>query len=89
MDDAAKPQPAPHIGVDTVDFKDFQDMLAPAFTEKASKQDMMACLKRAHWIVSMPHSVYVRRAGTSTEPVKRVSYTDDITDFVSPEVKRR
>ena len=86
VDDAA--EPAPQIGVDTVDFKVFQDMIAPAFTEKASRQDVMACLKRAHWIVNMPQGVYVRPAGTSTEPLKRVPYTDGITDFVSPEGKK-
>ena len=61
------------------------EMTAPAFPEKASSQDKMACYKRAHWVVNMPGAVYLRPAGTSKDDVRRIPYIGGVTDFISPE----
>ena len=71
-----------------IPFNAFLDMITPAFADKCGRQDMMACLKRAHWIVNMKYGVYLRRAGTCTDPVRRIHYTDGIQDFLSPEGRK-
>ena len=53
---------------------DFMDVIAPAFPDKASKQDHMACLKRAHWAVNVKKALCPRPAGTVTCPVRRNPY---------------
>ena len=63
-------------------------MIQPAFPDKASKQDIMACLKRSHWVVNLPHGVYLRPAGASSDDVMCVAYTDGVDDFISPEGKK-
>ncbi|CAE7517592.1 unnamed protein product, partial [Symbiodinium sp. CCMP2456] len=69
----------------SVKFQTFMEMTAPAFPEKASSQDKMACYKRAHWIVNMPGAIYLRPAGTSKDDVRRIPYIGGVTDFISPE----
>ena len=78
----------PKKGTGYVSLKTFMDMIQPAFPEKASKQDIMACLKRSHWVVNLRHGVYLRPAGTSHDDVMCVSYTDGVDDFISPEGKK-
>ena len=72
-------------GAMSVKFETFMEMTAPAFPEKASSQDKMACYKRAHWVVNMPGAVYLRPAGTSKDDVRRIPYIGGVTDFISPE----
>ncbi|CAE6938161.1 unnamed protein product [Symbiodinium sp. CCMP2592] len=81
-EDAEKGTPE---GAMSVKFETFMEMTAPAFPEKASSQDEMACYKRAHWIVNMPGAVYLRPAGTSKDNVRRIPYIGGVTDFISPE----
>ena len=50
---------------------DFMDIIAPAFPDKSSKQDHMACLKRAHWAVNVKKALYLRPVGTVTGPVRK------------------
>ena len=71
-----------------VSLKAFMDMIQPAFPDKASKQDIMACLKRSHWVANLRHGVYLRPAGTSNDEVMCVAYTDGVDDFISPEGKK-
>ena len=71
----------------SVTMKTFMEMIQLAFPDKASKQDIMACLKRSHWIVNLRHGVYLRPAGTSSDDVMCVSYTEGMDDFISPEGK--
>ena len=66
----------PRKGTGYVSLKAFMEMIQPAFPDKASKQDIMACLKRSHWVVNLRHGVYLRPAGTSNDDVMCVSYTD-------------
>ncbi|CAE7440817.1 unnamed protein product [Symbiodinium natans] len=68
----------------TTSFEIFFEMIKPAFNEKASRQDIMACLKRAHFVVNMNHAVFFRKAGTSKGPVTRVPYINGNKDFLSP-----
>ena len=70
-----------------IKFETFMDIIAPAFPDKCSKQDRMACLKRAHWIVNMKKALYLRPAGTKTVPVKRIPYLHGQTDFLNQEGK--
>ncbi|CAE7417176.1 unnamed protein product [Symbiodinium microadriaticum] len=72
------PDSASHIK-----FDEFMDIIAPAFPDKSSKQDRMACLKRAHWVVNMKKALYLRPAGTVTGPVRRISYMHGQTDFLN------
>ena len=44
-------------GITTISFKTFLDYVAPAFPEKVEKQDIIACLKRAHIVVNMEIAV--------------------------------
>ena len=52
----------------TISFGSFLDMIAPAFPEKASEQDMLALLRRARWVVNTPKATYVRKAGGGEGP---------------------
>ncbi|CAE7253947.1 unnamed protein product, partial [Symbiodinium necroappetens] len=65
----------------------FYDMIKPAFHEKAKLQDVMACLKRAHFVVNMNRATFIRKAGTSKDPVIRVPHMDGVRDFLSEERK--
>ena len=60
-------------------------MIKPAFHEKANLQDVTACLKRAHFVVNMNRATFIRKAGTSKDPVIRVPYMDGVRDFLSEE----
>ncbi|CAE7786825.1 unnamed protein product [Symbiodinium sp. CCMP2592] len=78
----------PSKGTGYVSLKAFMDMIQPAFPDKASKQDIMACLKRSHWVVNLRQGVYLRPAGTSNDDVMCISCTDGVDDFISPEGKK-
>ncbi|CAE7386029.1 unnamed protein product [Symbiodinium sp. CCMP2592] len=71
----------------TTDFDIFYDMIKPAFHDKANLQDIMACLKRAHFVVNMNHAIFIRKAGTTKDPVMRVPYVDGMRDFLSEDGK--
>ena len=63
---------------------EFLDMIAPAFAEKATKQDMMAYLKRAHWIVNMNQGIYIRKAGANPHTrIPVVRYPHEKQDFIA------
>lgn len=56
-------------------------------------QDIIACLKRAHFVVNLDYAAYVRPAGVGEAPISIVRYPDDenhqpITDFISSEGKK-
>ena len=70
-----------------IKFEAFMEIIAPVFPDKCPKQDRMACLKRAHWIVNMKKALYLRPAGTKTGPVKRIPYLHGQTDFLNQEGK--
>lgn len=63
-------------------------MIQPAFPGQATKQDAMACLKRAHWTVNLNHAVYVRQSGVNEDPVPLVTFPPDEPDFISDEGKK-
>ena len=86
VNEAAEPEVS-NLGQE-IPFGSFLDMIAPAFPEKASKQDMLALLKRAHWVVNMPRATYVRKAGGGEGPVRAVPYDHGVMDFISEEGKR-
>ena len=80
------------IGQDTIPFHVFIDYIKPAFHEKAQKEDIQACLKRAHFVVNMTEAVYVRPAGAGEAPVRIVRYPETETkeilrDFIAEEGK--
>lgn len=80
-------------GDTTIPFNQFLDLIAPAFPEKAERQDILACLKRAHFVVNLDYATYVRPAGICESPVTIVPYREDecnrpITDFISSEGKK-
>eukprot|EP00438_Fugacium_kawagutii_P031852 Skav230348 [mRNA] locus=scaffold25:300997:302825:- [translate_table: standard] len=75
-------------GQTNIPFKQFLEMIQPAFPGQATKQDAMACLKRAHWIVNLNHAVYVRPAGVNEDPVPLVTFPPDESDFISDEGKK-
>ncbi|CAE7258973.1 unnamed protein product [Symbiodinium sp. CCMP2592] len=85
VDDDAEPDLPESEGF--IKFETFMDIISPAFPDKCSKQDRMACLKRAHWIVNMKKALYLRPAGTKTVPVKRIPYLHGQTDFLNQEGK--
>ena len=70
-------------GQTTIPFDTFLNIIDPAFPDKSSKQDKMALLKRAHWVVNLRRAIYVRKAGAGTAPVPLVHYVDGITDFLA------
>ena len=57
-------------------------MIAPA-----SKQDMLALLKRVRWVVNMPRATYVRKAGGGEGPACAIPYENGVMDFISEEGK--
>ena len=76
------------IGQDTIPFHVFVDYIKPAFHEKAQKEDIQACLKRAHFVVNMNEAVYVRPAGAGESPIRLVRYPETqnrsvIRDFIA------
>ena len=80
-------------GENTIPFSHFLDIIAPAFPEKAERQDIIACLKRAHFVVNLDYATYVRPAGIGEGPVTVVRYPEDennrqITDFISADGKK-
>ena len=75
-------------GQTNIPFKQFLEMIQPAFPQQATKQDAMACLKRAHWIVNLNHAVYVRRAGVNEDPVPLVTFPPGQADFISDDGKK-
>ena len=80
-------------GENTIPFSHFLDLIAPAFPDKAERQDIVACLKRAHFIVNLDFATYVRPAGIGEGPVAVVRYPEDennrqITDFISADGKK-
>lgn len=82
-------EPQLSIGQSTIPFQTFFDIIAPAFGEKATKQDIMACLKRAHWVVNLKHATYIRAAdGTSEADVPLVRHEDGETEFISEAGKK-
>ena len=85
VNEAAEPEVS-NLGQE-IPFGSFLDMIAPAFPEKASKQDMLALLKRAHWVVNMPRATNVRKAGGGEGPVRAVPYDHGVMDFISEEGK--
>ena len=64
-------------GENTIPFSHFLDLIAPAFPDKAERQDIVACLKRAHFIVNLDFATYVRPAGIGEGPVAVVRYPED------------
>ena len=81
-----KAEPEEDSGIST-DFDTFYDMIKPAFHEKANLQDVMACLKRARFVVNMNAATFIRKAGTRKGPAIRVPYIDGMRDFLSEEGK--
>ena len=80
-------------GENTIPFSHFLDIIAPAFPEKAERQDIIACLKRAHFVVNLDYATYVRPAGIGEGPVTVARYPEDennrqITDFISADGKK-
>ena len=69
VDEDAEPQ---DDGSTTTPFQIFYEMIKVAFHEKASRQDVMVCLKRAHFVVNMNNAVFTRKAGTSQGPVSQL-----------------
>ena len=82
-------EPALSIGQTTIPFQVFFNIIAPAFGEKATKQDIMACLKRAHWVVNLKQATYVRFAdGRKESDVPLIRHEDGETEFISEDGKK-
>ena len=73
---------------DYISFAEFLDIITPAFPDKSTRQDIMACLKRSHWIVNMNQAVYLRKAGVAAEDVPLVHRPSDAPDFISEDGKK-
>ena len=74
---SGKAEDKPKHGDATIPFTTFVDLIAPAFPEKAEKQDILACLKRAHFVVNLEHAIYMRPAGIGEGPVSLAHYPED------------
>lgn len=84
-----KLEPPLSIGQTNIPFSLFLDIIVPAFGEKATKQDIMACLKRAHWVVNLKQATYVRTADGSKEAdVPLILHEDGETEFISEDGKK-
>ena len=82
-------EPQLDIGQTTIPFQTFYDIIAPAFGEKATKQDIMACLKRAHWVVNLKLATYIRKAdGTKEADVPLIRHEDGESEFISEDGKK-
>eukprot|EP00438_Fugacium_kawagutii_P031959 Skav201900 [mRNA] locus=scaffold550:1007870:1009721:+ [translate_table: standard] len=87
VNEGVEPQLA--IGQSTIPFQTFYDIIAPAFGEKATKQDIMACLKRAHWVVNLKLATYIRKAdGTKEADVPLIRHEDGDSEFISEDGKK-